>query len=103
MLNPYTVVGRYPGGKPVVVHVFCDQSIDARRRAVHRIAFEVYQGLIPEGLEPMNEAIKEVSNDFDLVVVLEGHAKPCPNHRAGAFIFHGEEDPKAEDDATAEE
>lgn len=93
--NAYTVVGRYPGGKPVVVHVTCDKSMDARRCAVQRIAFEVYEGNIPDGLSPINEAIQTVSDDFDLVVVLSGHVVPEPDHRAGSFIFHGQ--PETED------
>lgn len=101
--NPYTVVGRYPGGKAVVVHVQCEHSWDARRRAVQRIAFDVYDKTIPEGLGPINEAIAAVGDDFDLVVVLDGHANPCPDHRAGGFIFHGTDSESVDVEDTAEE
>lgn len=86
-MKPYTVIGRYPNGIPCVVHVESTSAMEARRCAVQKVAFEVYDGSIPDGLAPMNEAIAAVSKDFELVAVLDGHHVPA--QAACRYIFHG--------------
>lgn len=86
-MNKYTVIGKYNNGRTVVVHTTSYDSMEARRSAVQQIAFEIYDGNIPEGLQPMNDAIGQISQDFQLVTVLEGHAPPAPHYQAPT-IFH---------------
>lgn len=85
-LKPFTVIGRYPNGKTVVVHVETTKATEARRCAVQRIAIEVYDGRVAPGLEPMNEAIRAIAKDFSLVAVLDGWLKPKSSART--YLAH---------------
>jgi hypothetical protein len=75
--NAYTVVGTWkPNNKSVVAHVACRTAEQARRSAVLKVAFQIYDGKVPEGLDPMNEAIEAVSKDLLMVAVFPGHVRP---------------------------
>ena len=90
---PYTVVGRYPNGKSVVVHCAAKKASDAHRAAIQQIAFDVYGGQIPDGLDPINEAIDAIENDFQLVAILEGHAEVAlSTHECPVVVHTAEKD-----------
>ncbi len=96
-MKKYTVVGRYPNGKAVIVQCYGRSPFDAHQDAIGKIFRDGCGGKIPDdddGRLTTKETLKQIDADLDIVAVLEGHTqsafmahiehlRPCISHLVG--------------------